>query len=67
METVREGKVLFLQLLKTATNLSFSLRVLCADVYSCDNKVKLGVRANLMLLVRHRSATVLHTGLLGNY
>lgn len=67
METVREGKILFLQLLKTATNLAFSLRVLCADVFSCDNEVKLGVRADLMLPVRHRTATVLHTELLGNY
>lgn len=61
MEAVREGKILFLQLLKTATNLRF------ADVHSCDNEVKLGVRADLMLPVRHGRATVLHTELLGNY
>lgn len=63
MQTLGGGTILFLQVVKTATEMSFSLGVLCANMWSSDNEGSLGI----LLPVRERRATVLHSELSGRY
>lgn len=67
MQTVREGATLLLQALKMATGISFSLALLCADLYGCDNEGRLAAKAGLLLPIRQMRAAGLHSELLRKY